>query len=262
MSQQPRTPITTSYNGYLFRSRLEARWAVFLDALGVKYLYEYEGFQLKPGWYLPDFYLPDLLDHPMYLEIKPKFPSREESAFCAELALATEQKVVCFYGNVEPQDTEPRADTYAKGVIKKALEGPGSISYDHRTLVWQNGDNLPADFKKALLEVKPDALDEPFWEPDNEFLYWCECPCCRKITLRPWGRIAPATCGEGCRFWHDEDVLEWYIQNCKDHSPTQFAEANDALKDERQAAGAVWFGCIHSQRLLEAYEKAKKSKFW
>lgn len=48
--------IETFYNGYRFRSRLEARWAVFFDALGVKYEYEPEGFQLPSGdYYLPDF---------------------------------------------------------------------------------------------------------------------------------------------------------------------------------------------------------------
>lgn len=49
-------PIETIYKGYKFRSRLEARWAVFLDALGVKWEYEPEGFKLPNGkWYLPDF---------------------------------------------------------------------------------------------------------------------------------------------------------------------------------------------------------------
>lgn len=44
------------YNGYRFRSRLEARWAVFFDALGVKYEYEPEGYKLPNGMcYLPDF---------------------------------------------------------------------------------------------------------------------------------------------------------------------------------------------------------------
>lgn len=48
--------IETPYNGYRFRSRLEARWAVFFDALGVKYEYEPEGFLLPSGKrYLPDF---------------------------------------------------------------------------------------------------------------------------------------------------------------------------------------------------------------
>ena len=49
-------PIETVYNGYRFRSRLEARWAVFFDVLGVKYEYEPEGFNLGDGlYYLPDF---------------------------------------------------------------------------------------------------------------------------------------------------------------------------------------------------------------
>ena len=48
--------IETVYNGYRFRSRLEARWAVFFDALGVEYEYEPEGFKLPSGkCYLPDF---------------------------------------------------------------------------------------------------------------------------------------------------------------------------------------------------------------
>ncbi len=50
--------IQTEYNGYLFRSRLEARWAVFFDACGVEYEYEPEGYDLGNGlMYLPDFLL-------------------------------------------------------------------------------------------------------------------------------------------------------------------------------------------------------------
>lgn len=49
-------PIETEYKGYRFRSRLEARWAVFFDALGIEYQYEPEGFELPSGKrYLPDF---------------------------------------------------------------------------------------------------------------------------------------------------------------------------------------------------------------
>lgn len=56
----PIRPIETSYKGYRFRSRLEARWAVFFDAIGIKWLYEHEGFDLgEAGWYLPDFWLPE-----------------------------------------------------------------------------------------------------------------------------------------------------------------------------------------------------------
>jgi hypothetical protein len=51
-------PIETQYKGYRFRSRLEARWAVFFDAAEIQWQYELEGFELPSGRYLPDFWIP------------------------------------------------------------------------------------------------------------------------------------------------------------------------------------------------------------
>lgn len=65
--------IETEYNGHKFRSRLEARWAVFFDAVGIKYQYEPDGFEYDGDKYLPDFYLPDF---EMYVEVKPDDPNR------------------------------------------------------------------------------------------------------------------------------------------------------------------------------------------
>ena len=63
-------PIETHYNGYRFRSRLEAKWAVYFDKLEIKYEYEPEGYVLENGeCYLPDFYLPGFN---AFVEIKPK----------------------------------------------------------------------------------------------------------------------------------------------------------------------------------------------
>lgn len=51
--------IETRYKGHRFRSRLEARWAVFFDHAGVEWLYEPQGYVLSDGKpYLPDFWLP------------------------------------------------------------------------------------------------------------------------------------------------------------------------------------------------------------
>lgn len=51
-------PIQTSYRGYAFRSRLEARWAVFFDTIGAAWEYERQGFELPSGRrYLPDFFV-------------------------------------------------------------------------------------------------------------------------------------------------------------------------------------------------------------
>lgn len=47
--------IETWYDGVLYRSRGEAKWAVFLTELGVKFSYETQGFDTDGSWYLPDF---------------------------------------------------------------------------------------------------------------------------------------------------------------------------------------------------------------
>ena len=68
--------IETKYKGYRFRSRLEARWAVFFDTLGIKWEYEVEGFDLgAAGLYLPDFWLPE---RGWWVEIKGKAPTEIE----------------------------------------------------------------------------------------------------------------------------------------------------------------------------------------
>ena len=54
-------PIETLYRGHYFRSKAEARFAVFLDCLGVKWDYEPQGFDLGNGLkYLPDFKIYDV----------------------------------------------------------------------------------------------------------------------------------------------------------------------------------------------------------
>jgi hypothetical protein len=64
-------PIETRYQGCRFRSRLEARWAVFFDALKIEWQYEAEGFVLEDGTrYLPDFFLPKF-DQGLWVEVKP-----------------------------------------------------------------------------------------------------------------------------------------------------------------------------------------------
>jgi hypothetical protein len=96
--------IETNYAGCRFRSRLEARWAVFFDVLQIKWQYEPEGFETEFGWYLPDFKINNSLDRDvlpqfscfslslhtdgrealgtdwMFLEIKGAIPTYEETA--------------------------------------------------------------------------------------------------------------------------------------------------------------------------------------
>lgn len=105
---QAMTPLITHYNGFKFRSRLEARWATYLDALGVIYDYEREGFSIgttPKTRYLPDFWLPRLES---WLEIKPdtpEGPTREELTKCHFLAQARRTTQMDFL----PKDT-PRVE--------------------------------------------------------------------------------------------------------------------------------------------------------
>jgi hypothetical protein len=78
---RPLKAIETQYAGCRFRSRLEARWAVFFDVLGIAWEYEPEGFELPSGPYLPDF----LLDCGTWVEVKGD-PARLDKARMVEAA--------------------------------------------------------------------------------------------------------------------------------------------------------------------------------
>lgn len=72
--------IETRYANCRFRSRLEARYAVFFTRLGIQWQYEPEGYALEIGPYLPDFFLPRF---GVYVEIKPTWETARP--FCKVL---------------------------------------------------------------------------------------------------------------------------------------------------------------------------------
>lgn len=96
--------IDTHYKGYKFRSRLEARFAVFLDAMNIMWEYEIEGFNLpNNGNYLPDFYLPDGgiapgYNRPLWVEVKATNPTATEISKLRELAVTTKIAGAFFQG--------------------------------------------------------------------------------------------------------------------------------------------------------------------
>lgn len=88
--------IETHYKGYRFRSRIEARYAVFFDALGIEWQYEVEGFNLDDGdYYLPDFWLPSF---DRYIEIKGQPPTPKEIRLCRKLQFHTEKQIAICHG--------------------------------------------------------------------------------------------------------------------------------------------------------------------
>lgn len=65
--EQPKV-LPTRYRGTSYRSRTEARWAVFFDQLGIVHDYELEGFATGREGYLPDFLL---AGQSLWAEVKP-----------------------------------------------------------------------------------------------------------------------------------------------------------------------------------------------
>lgn len=90
--------IQTLYHGVYFRSRLEARWAVFFDELGILWEYEKEGYEFSDGSrYLPDFWLPELK---IWVEIKGEQPTEEEERKMDWLVVETGHSACIFFGNI------------------------------------------------------------------------------------------------------------------------------------------------------------------
>lgn len=160
--------IQTEYKGYRFRSRLEARWAVFFDTLGIRYEYEKEGFELgdvitvnpETGYksvfvggirYLPDFYLPN---QNYWIEIK---------------------------GEVMPDDW------HVLQLFSYHINAH-SPPYDHHMPFAQNGvrffvfENTQESCNLYNIEALGGAYAIDLFGYDH-FYYWSECPGCGKLGI-------------------------------------------------------------------------------
>lgn len=100
--------IETRYKSRRFRSRLEARYAVLFDHLGLQWDYEPEGYTLPGGLrYLPDFFIRCPAGRDMsrrwpgagyWVEIKPEAPTTVEVRKLGLLAQETGHKGYFFIG--------------------------------------------------------------------------------------------------------------------------------------------------------------------
>lgn len=120
--------INTKYKGYNFRSRLEARWAVFFDSLGIKWEYEKEGYALGDGiYYLPDFWLPKL---ECFIEIKPIKANADEIKKAELLCIGTKKTVHIFDNGFPGEETDLWGGDFSQSFIGK----DGNIGYDYNYL--------------------------------------------------------------------------------------------------------------------------------
>jgi hypothetical protein len=88
--------IETRAYGCRFRSRLEARWAVFLTEAGFDWEYEPEGAALASGNYLCDFRVTGPNGVQVWLEVKPKLADGDQPDDPRWLELARSSGLMLF----------------------------------------------------------------------------------------------------------------------------------------------------------------------
>jgi hypothetical protein len=176
-SMQKIKAIETAYNGYRFRSRLEARYAVLFDTVGLKYEYEKEGFELDEGRYLPDFWLPE---NKIWLEIKGIPPSDLEVKKSISLCRETKRDVAIAVGDLEaesthylynyhwlhPQDlelfkTDPKTHCGGEDILNKIIEKGYYILCPH-VFTWQllAAIGLNPEHRAGMLQIMRSARFE------------------------------------------------------------------------------------------------------
>lgn len=108
--------IETRYAGCRFRSRLEARWAVFFDSLGIRWEYEPQGFRVVPCAtcnahlrgsfeecvYLPDFRLPE---QNVFFEVKGVAPDEGYEAMLATFSGHGDADLILAVGDIPNPDS-------------------------------------------------------------------------------------------------------------------------------------------------------------
>ncbi len=145
-------PIETHYKGYRFRSRLEARWATFFDALGLSWEYEKEGFDLDGKYYLPDFWLPQAR---MWAEVKGETFTSEEKALCAALASQTRCCVLMLAG---VPDYKPYPFYGADGIEERTSCSP----WEEDQQRWMDAVNAA---RSARFEHGENSAPKPKYSP-------------------------------------------------------------------------------------------------
>lgn len=179
--------IETRYDGYRFRSRLEARWAVTFNAMGLDWDYEPEGFHTAKGeMYLPDFHIKDF---DTWIEIKP-----------------SQGKMVECYGggwqkSIEWTEWEPKWAGFPHRLV--VINGdPGE--YEGTLMQTEGCDEAE---RKECDECEGDECQLGIGPIDHPYLF-CRCQHCGSWGIQYDGRAGRNEHSEECinaRHYDDKD---------------------------------------------------------
>lgn len=171
LSQMPITNFLQSIEGgkemtladkekaYRFRSRLEARWAVFFNNIGLEYEYEMEGFDMEECSYLPDFYIPSI---DRWFEIKGQPLTVSEVQKCEQFCRRKDNENIKFsilIGAPKPLMLEEE-DFSILGIREYTWQWPSQM-YPSDTLLLAQGLTREEYYSRFLPAIwKVDGVDD------------------------------------------------------------------------------------------------------
>ena len=157
----------TFYDGIQFRSRLEARWAIFFNACGIEWEYEPEGYQLSDGQgYLPDFLLHGLvgrLEGDLFVEVK------------GQMTLKDEEKIKAFISMKKGEPTRPLlilGNIFSHGTNDGYIDRSLDMSYKG-DLPFFNYLTIDGDYFGCVLGLNKEGEPETFGA-DSSYLQDCD----------------------------------------------------------------------------------------
>lgn len=220
--------IPTRYDGCLFRSRREARWAVFFNEAAIPWSYEDQGYDLgSAGPYLPDFRVNAGTPSDLFFEVKGIKPTQPELAKAEALCEQSALPVYVYYADVglpAPEGlTAMDAETFFAGLyqdceraaardfLNRGVAPPAEITL-YRT--WAD-DYAPTAYRALRRAGRGVSVAGPIW--------WTDCPHCGLVVPKQWGQVG------GCPQHEDVDY-------------PQFRHATGRLSDAYAAARAERFG--------------------
>lgn len=156
--------IPTRYANVTFRSKLEARWALFFDLLDIPWKFESQGFVIEVRKlstigdgshvrgsfaYLPDFRVQYGGEGDYWwLEVKGREPTKHELYKCGMLSRGTKQTVVLVSGGFTDN---PKSHIYA------SQDAPTDMVWR-----WLNGFHLTTDEADRIMRTYKQASSEHF----------------------------------------------------------------------------------------------------
>jgi hypothetical protein len=226
--------IETRYDGCLFRSRREARWAVFFNEARIPWEYEPQGYDLgEAGWYLPDFRINADTHSELFFEVKGESPNREELAKAAALTEQSKLPVYVYFAEVRlpapaslagmDQNTyfDALEQEFQRDMLKEWLAGrsPCEVTL-HKT--WAD-DCEPTAFRPLRrrgggIITRPPAA-----------IWWTDCPQCGLVIPKLWGQAGL------CPGLNDDDATPEPLY-------PRFRHATERLQHAYEAARSARFG--------------------